>query len=83
MYCSHTFWYKFQYLYEWHHGGFAFILKQRSLPVGDRITIVLDSANTEKLRNIQAKMIKTSPKSVSFSHVLNLVVGEGLKTFKV
>ena len=50
--------------------------------MGDRITIVLDSANAEKLRNIQAKMIRTSTKSISFSHVLNLVVSEGLKKFK-
>ncbi len=50
--------------------------------MGDRITIVLDSVNAEKLRNIQAKMIRTSTKSISFSHVLNLVVSEGLKKFK-
>ncbi len=50
--------------------------------MGDRITIVPSSPNVEKLRNIQAKMIKTSPKSISFSHVLNLVVSEGLKKFK-
>ena len=50
--------------------------------MGDRITIVLNSTNVEKLRNIQAKMIRTSPKSISFSHVLNLVVSEGLKKFK-
>ncbi|MBI5859824.1 MAG: hypothetical protein HZB73_03845 [Nitrosarchaeum sp.] len=46
-----------------------------------RITIVLDSSNAQKLRNIQAKMIKTTSKSVSFSHVLNLVLAEGLKKF--
>ncbi|MBT5201204.1 MAG: hypothetical protein HOK63_03375 [Thaumarchaeota archaeon] len=51
--------------------------------MGSRITVVLDSKNTEKLRNIQAKMIKSSPKSVSFSRVLNLVVDEGLKTFRI
>jgi len=51
--------------------------------MGDRITIVLDSSNVEKLRNIQARMIRTSTKSISFSHVLNLVVNEGLKKFKV
>ena len=50
--------------------------------MGDRITIVLESGNAEKLRNIQAKMIRNSSKSVSFSHVLNLVVSEGLKKFK-
>ncbi|MFB5624011.1 MAG: hypothetical protein ACE5RP_03720 [Nitrosopumilus sp.] len=51
--------------------------------MGIRITVVLDSGNAEKLRNIQAKMIRSSSKSVSFSHVLNEVVNEGLKKFKV
>ena len=50
--------------------------------MGVRVTVVLDESNLEKLRGIQAKMIKTSTKSVSFSHVLNQVVGEGLKKFK-
>ncbi|HSG84334.1 MAG: hypothetical protein ACE5Q4_03735 [Nitrosopumilus sp.] len=50
--------------------------------MGDRITVVLESQNAERLRNIQAKMIRTSTKSVSFSHVLNLVLNEGLKKFK-
>jgi len=50
--------------------------------MGSRITVVLNSVNAEKLRNIQAKMIKTSPKSISFSHVVNLVLSEGLKKFK-
>ena len=61
----------------------TFISNQRTWLMGDRITIVLNSTNVEKLRNIQAKMIKTSPKSISFSLVLNLVVTEGLKKFKV
>ena len=47
--------------------------------MGARVTIVLDDTNAEKLRNLQAKMIKTSSKSVSFSHVLNLVLEDGLK----
>jgi hypothetical protein len=50
--------------------------------MGDRITVVLESQNVERLRNIQAKMIRTSTKSVSFSHVLNLVLNEGVKKFK-
>ena len=50
--------------------------------MGHRITVVLDLGNVEKLRNIQAKMIQNSPKSISFSHVLNLVVDEGLKKYK-
>ncbi len=47
--------------------------------MGIRVTIVLDESNAEKLRNIQAKLIKSSSKSVSFSYVLNRVVEEGLK----
>jgi len=47
-----------------------------------RVTIVLDLTNAERLRNLQAKMIKTSSNSVSFSHVINLVLEEGLKKFK-
>ena len=47
-----------------------------------RVTIVLDLTNAEKLRGLQAKMIKTSSKSVSFSRVVNLVVTEGLKKYK-
>ena len=50
--------------------------------VGERITVVLETPNVEKLRNLQAKMIKSSPKSVSFSSVLNMVVSEGLKKYK-
>lgn len=60
----------------------SFIVNRGNYPMGDRITVVLESHNAEKLRNIQAKMIRTSTKSVSFSHVLNLVVNEGLKKFK-
>ena len=50
--------------------------------MGVRVTVVIDENNLEKLRGIQAKMIKTSTRSVSFSSVLNQVVGEGLKKFK-
>lgn len=50
--------------------------------MGIRVTVVLDSANVEKLRTIQAKLLRTSTKSVSFSFVLNRVVEEGLKKYK-
>ena len=50
--------------------------------MGARVTIVLDDTNAERLRNLQAKMIKTSSKSVSFSHVLNIILEEGLKKHK-
>jgi len=50
--------------------------------MGSRVTIVLDDINAEKLRNLQAKMIKSSSKSVSFSHVLNIVLEDGLKKHK-
>jgi len=50
--------------------------------MGIRVTVVLDQSNVEKLRGIQAKLIKNSTKSVSFSNVLNQVVEEGLRKFK-
>ena len=50
--------------------------------MGIRVTIVLEEGNLEKLRGIQAKLIKTSTKSISFSNVLNQVVEEGLRKFK-
>ena len=50
--------------------------------MGIRVTIVIDESNAEKLRNIQAKLIKNSSKSVSFSYVLNRAVEEGLKKYK-
>jgi hypothetical protein len=50
--------------------------------MGIRITVVLDEGNIEKLRGIQARMIKSSTKSVSFSRVLNRVLEDGLKKFK-
>ena len=36
----------------------------------------------QKNKRIQAKMIRSAAKSVSFSHVLNSVLNEGLKKFK-
>ncbi len=50
--------------------------------MGIRVTVVLDENNVEKLRGIQAKMIKSSTRSISFSFVLNRVVEEGLKRFR-
>ena len=43
-----------------------------------RITIVMDDDNNNKLRALQAKMIKESGKSVSFSRVINEVIKKGL-----
>ncbi len=50
--------------------------------MGIRVTVVLLESNVEKLRAIQAKLIKNSIKSISFSNVLNQVVEEGLRKFK-
>ena len=44
-----------------------------------RITIMLDDDLVKKLYEIQAKQIKNSTKSVSFSHVLNEVLHNSLK----
>jgi predicted transcriptional regulator len=47
--------------------------------MGKRITIILDDDLLKKLHEIQAKQIKDSTKSVSFSSVLNEVVQKSLK----
>ncbi len=47
--------------------------------MGKRITIMLDDDLLKKLHEIQAKQIKDSTKSVSFSRVLNEVVRKSLK----
>jgi len=47
--------------------------------MGKRITIILDDDLIKKLHEIQAKKIKQSTKSVSFSRVLNEVLRKGLK----
>ena len=50
--------------------------------MGIVVTVVLDESNVEKLHGIQAKMLRGSPKSISFSYVVNCVVENGLKKFK-
>jgi len=44
-----------------------------------RITIMLDDDLVKKLHEIQAKQIKQSTKSVSFSRILNEVLRKSLK----
>ncbi len=47
--------------------------------MGQRITIVLDDDLVKKLREKQAKLIKESTKSVSFSRVVNDTLRKGIK----
>ena len=47
-----------------------------------RLSIMLDKANSIKLRDLQAKLIQTTRKNISFSFVINQVVKIGLKQFK-
>ena len=47
--------------------------------MGERITIVLDDNIIKKLREKQAKLIKESTKSVSFSRVINETLRKGIK----
>ena len=47
--------------------------------MGKRITIVIDEDLVKKLHEIQAKQIKESTKSVSFSSVINEVIRKNLK----
>ena len=47
--------------------------------LGKRITIILDDDLLKKLHEIQAKQIKKTQKSISFSRVLNEVVRKSIK----
>jgi len=47
-----------------------------------RITIMLDDDLQKKLREKQAKLIKQSKKSVSFSKVVNMTLSEAVKKSK-
>ncbi len=47
--------------------------------MADRITIMLDSNIAKKIRTLQAKKIKESSSSVSFSRVINEILEKGLK----
>ena len=44
-----------------------------------RITIMLDEDLAKKLRLLQSKLIQERKKSVSFSRVVNDVLGKGFK----
>ena len=48
----------------------------------NRLSIMLDKTNTSNLRSIQANLIKTTRKNISFSFVINQVVKIGIKQFK-
>jgi hypothetical protein len=44
-----------------------------------RLSIMLEQELEEKLRNLQANMIKKSKKNVSFSNVVNMVLKNGIR----
>ena len=50
----------------------------KKIPVPQRISLLLDDHIVKKLRNIQAKQIKDSSKSVSFSQVINETLKKSL-----
>ena len=47
-----------------------------------RLSVMLDKANTSNLRSLQAKLIQSTRKNISFSFVINQVVKIGIKQFK-
>ena len=47
--------------------------------MAERITIMLNSEIAKKLRLLQAKKIKDSSSTVSFSRIVNEVLEKGLK----
>ena len=53
--------------------------KKEKLGMVRRTTVMIDDDLVKKLRIMQAKMIQNENKSVSFSHVVNLVLRDVLK----
>lgn len=49
--------------------------------MSERVTIMLDSDIAKKLRALQAKKIKDSASSISFSSIINEVLDKGLRTY--
>ncbi|MFQ5781604.1 MAG: hypothetical protein ACE5GR_00945 [Nitrosopumilus sp.] len=47
--------------------------------MSERITVMLDEGTIKKLRELQAKQIKESKASVSFSKVINEVLQKSMK----
>ena len=45
----------------------------------ERITLLMDDELVWKLREIQAKLLKKTHKSISFSKVVNDVIRKGIK----
>lgn len=45
----------------------------------NRLSIMMDKELEDKLREMQANMIKKTKRNVSFSYVVNLVLKKGLK----
>jgi len=54
-------------------------IEEKWIDMAKRITIILDNELLKKLHEIQAKLIKQSSKSVSFSRVMNDVLRKALK----
>ncbi|MEC4848516.1 MAG: hypothetical protein RI100_04935 [Nitrosarchaeum sp.] len=48
--------------------------------MAERITIMLNSDIAKKLRNLQAKKLRDSASSVSFSRIINEILEKGLKS---
>ena len=49
--------------------------------MAERISIMLNSDIAKKLRNLQAKKLRESTSSVSFSRIVNEVLERGLKKY--
>ena len=47
--------------------------------MAERVTIMLNSEIARKIRNLQAKKIRESSSSVSFSRIVNEVLAKALK----
>jgi hypothetical protein len=50
-----------------------------NIEMSKRITVMIDDELDKKLRQMQAKLIQKENKSISYSHVINVVLRNSMK----
>ena len=59
----------------------VYVIKKRKKiqNMNRRVTVMIDDDLNKRIRSLQAKMIQKENKSISFSHVVNLLLQDAMK----
>ena len=59
----------------------VYVIKKRKKiqKMNRRVTVMIDDDLNKRIRSLQAKMIQKENKSISFSHVVNLLLQDAMK----